>query len=177
MEGMLLHFSVAYCLEELLADGFHIVMEATPEVLQIKQAVFREVAAILKHNDAPPDKVLLCSNTISIPMDRIATGVAYPCIALRFLHPVWFVGHVVAANEATPAFEAMLIDLKLARVCDLSHTQRGDDSRVLLWYRRRLDDGAPVLRDICVVTADLPEGYALVEAPPHCPVRIAVRVA
>ena len=125
---MLLHFSVAYCLEELLADDFHIVMEATPEVLHIKQAVFREVAAILKHNDAPPDKVLLCSNTISIPMDQIATGVAYPCISLRFLHPVWFVGSVIAANEATPAFEAMLIDLKLARVCDLSHTQRGDDS-------------------------------------------------
>ena len=64
MEGMFLRFSVAYCLEELLADDFHIVTEATPEVLQIKQAVFREVAAILKHNDAPPDKVLLCSNTM-----------------------------------------------------------------------------------------------------------------
>ena len=88
INGLLLRFSVAYCLQELLADDFHIVIEATPEVLHIKQAVFREVAAILKRNDALPDKVLLRSNTISIPMDQIATGVAYPCIALRFRHPV-----------------------------------------------------------------------------------------
>ena len=64
--------------------GCDIVIEAVFESVQLKQEVFREAAKVIS-----PD-ALLCSNTSTLPITELATGVDRPAdfIGLHFFSPV-----------------------------------------------------------------------------------------
>ncbi|MFN6147682.1 MAG: 3-hydroxyacyl-CoA dehydrogenase family protein [Planctomycetota bacterium] len=64
--------------------GADLVVEAVPEKLELKNGLFREVAAV-----ASPDCVL-ASNTSSLSLAKVFAGVAGPgrCIGMHFFNPV-----------------------------------------------------------------------------------------
>ncbi len=66
------------------AKGFHFAVEAVPERLDVKTAVFRELEA---HGAAG---AILATNTSSLPITEIAAGVKDPSrvIGMHFMNPV-----------------------------------------------------------------------------------------
>ena len=64
--------------------GADLVIEAVPERLEIKQALFREVEEIVA------DTALLASNTSSLSIGEIADGLRYPerMLGMHFFNPV-----------------------------------------------------------------------------------------
>jgi hypothetical protein len=66
--------------------------------------VFQKVAAIFKQKSASPEDVLLCSNSMSLPIHTIASGVEreyrHRCIGLRFLGRVLFVDEVAVTYQS-----------------------------------------------------------------------------
>lgn len=73
------------------ADGADLVIEAAPESIELKERIFREVAA------AAPDHAILASNTSSLSIDRIAEAVTRPerFLGMHFFNPV----HIMALVE------------------------------------------------------------------------------
>ena len=100
---MLRRFSVAESLEGLFNDGCHVAFEVATEQLEVKQHIFREMSAVLVQKGVPPCKVILCSNTMCIPISLIAAHVnevhKRRCVGLRFLYPVLLVDQVVVNCE------------------------------------------------------------------------------
>ena len=98
LDSVMKRFSVADDLEQLLSDEFHLVVEAVDETLSVKRELFQQVAAFFKHKGVPPDDVLLCSNSMNLPICMVASDVAldfrHRCIGLRFLDGVLFVDKV-----------------------------------------------------------------------------------
>ena len=78
-----------------------VVVESVFEDLTLKKELFNSMGGISKLRAVPPDQVLLCSNTMAIPMSDITEEVCKEyrgsCIGMRFLHPVWFIDEVFAA--------------------------------------------------------------------------------
>ncbi|SCG79815.1 3-hydroxyacyl-CoA dehydrogenase [Micromonospora echinaurantiaca] len=66
-----------------VADGPEVVVEAVPERLDLKRSVLRDAEALRP--------ALLGSNTSSIPIAELATGLARPerFLGLHFFNPVW----------------------------------------------------------------------------------------
>jgi 3-hydroxybutyryl-CoA dehydrogenase len=66
------------------AKGAQLVVEAVPEQLELKNGLFRELAAVVA-----PDCVL-ASNTSSLSLAKVFAGVAGPerCIGMHFFNPV-----------------------------------------------------------------------------------------
>ncbi|MFI5489354.1 3-hydroxyacyl-CoA dehydrogenase family protein [Micromonospora echinaurantiaca] len=66
-----------------VADGPDVVVEAVPERLDLKRSVLRDAEALRP--------ALLGSNTSSIPIAELATGLARPerFLGLHFFNPVW----------------------------------------------------------------------------------------
>ena len=64
---------------------------------------------MLKANAVPPEDVLICSNTISIPIKNIVCGLdeMYSCrfIGLRFLYPVLFIDDVELTKHSCNTIE------------------------------------------------------------------------
>ena len=106
LDGLLERFSVACDLEQLLSGGVRIVNEAVDEALAVKQGVFASVAHHFKKHGVSADEVLLCSNTASLPIDHIASGVEAEyrdrCLGLRFLDPVLLVDKVAVTHLDRP---------------------------------------------------------------------------
>jgi len=75
-----------------------VVVESVFEDLTLKKELFNSMGGISKLRAVPPDQVLLCSNTMAIPMSDITEEVCKEyrgsCIGMRFLHPVWFIDEV-----------------------------------------------------------------------------------
>lgn len=75
-----------------------VVVESVFEDLSLKKDLFNSMGGISKLRSVPPDQVLLCSNTMAIPMSDITEEVCKEyrgsCIGMRFLHPVWFIDEV-----------------------------------------------------------------------------------
>ena len=124
---MLQRFSVAYSLNELLHDGFHVVFEAATEVLDVKQQIFHDVSALLMQKGVSPCEVILCSNTVHLPLSLITAYVDKAhkcrCVGFRFLEPVLFVDDIIVKCEHDEvALEKTLLaplDLKLHSASDL----------------------------------------------------------
>ena len=61
----------------------------------MKRQVFTSIIDVFKANAIPPEDVLICSNTISIPVEDIVSGLdemySCRCMGLRFLYPVLFI--------------------------------------------------------------------------------------
>lgn len=78
-------------------EGFELVLvvEAVPEILEIKRVIFSDVAAACAQIGLNPRRVLLSSNTKTLEIADIARMVPPPytdrVIGLRFLFPCWFV--------------------------------------------------------------------------------------
>jgi len=72
-------------------DGADLVIEAVPEVMELKRRIFREVA------EAASGEVILASNTSSLSVTRIAEGLPSPgrFLGLHFFNPV----HIMALVE------------------------------------------------------------------------------
>jgi len=72
-------------------DGADLVIEAVPEVLELKRGIFREVAAVVS------GEVVLASNTSSLSVTRIGAGLPAPgrFLGLHFFNPV----HIMALVE------------------------------------------------------------------------------
>ncbi len=71
----------------LASTGFgraNVVLEAVPEILDLKIRVLREVEALV------PEETILATNTSSIPIERIAAGLASPerLVGIHFFNPV-----------------------------------------------------------------------------------------
>ncbi|MCA8976747.1 MAG: 3-hydroxyacyl-CoA dehydrogenase family protein [Planctomycetes bacterium] len=64
--------------------GVDLVIEAVPEVLELKNGIFRELAAVV----APA--CVLASNTSSLSLAKVFDGVGHPerCIGMHFFNPV-----------------------------------------------------------------------------------------
>ncbi|MBM0225646.1 MULTISPECIES: 3-hydroxyacyl-CoA dehydrogenase family protein [Micromonospora] len=90
-----------------VAEGPEVIVEAVPERLDLKRAVLREAAA--------RRPALLGSNTSSIPIADLATGLDRPAafLGLHFFNPVWamtlleIVVGPATAPEATDAAVAL----------------------------------------------------------------------
>ncbi|MGS2613931.1 3-hydroxyacyl-CoA dehydrogenase family protein [Micromonospora sp. LZ34] len=87
-----------------VAEAPDVVVEAVPERLDLKRAVLRDAEAL--------GPALLGSNTSSIPIAELATGLARPerFLGLHFFNPVWamallevVVGPATAAETTTAA--------------------------------------------------------------------------
>ncbi|MCY3611743.1 MAG: 3-hydroxyacyl-CoA dehydrogenase family protein [Gemmatimonadetes bacterium] len=91
-------------------DGADLVIEAVPEVMELKRRVFREVA------EAVSDGVILASNTSSLSVTRIGAGLPSPgrFLGLHFFNPV----HIMALVEVVRGddTEAAVVDRGLAFV-------------------------------------------------------------
>mmetsp|Transcript_56144 Transcript_56144/g.147458 ORF Transcript_56144/g.147458 Transcript_56144/m.147458 type:complete len:261 (-) Transcript_56144:935-1717(-) len=89
--------SVSDTLAETLVKS-EVVVESVFEDLTLKKELFNSMGGISKLRAVPPDQVLLCSNTMAIPMSDITEEVCKEyrgsCIGMRFLHPVWFIDEV-----------------------------------------------------------------------------------
>ena len=62
--------STASGLEELACRGCDVILEAVSEDLQIKRQVIGSMFDALKANAVLPEQVIICSNTISISIER-----------------------------------------------------------------------------------------------------------
>lgn len=75
-----------------------VVVEATPDFLDVKRLVFDEVVGACAHRGVGPQEVLLCSNTLACTLaqlaERMPPAYAARLIGMRFLHPCWFVDMV-----------------------------------------------------------------------------------
>jgi 3-hydroxybutyryl-CoA dehydrogenase len=66
------------------AEGAGVVVEAAPEVLELKRGLFRELEAIV------PPTTVLATNTSSLPVTQIAAGLREPgrVVGIHFFNPV-----------------------------------------------------------------------------------------
>ena len=66
------------------ARGVDLVIEAVPERLDLKRAIFRDVEQVVS------ERAILASNTSSLSITRIAEGLAHPerVVGLHFFNPV-----------------------------------------------------------------------------------------
>lgn len=82
------------------ADGAGIIVEAVPERLELKRAVFTEAAALA------PEGCVLATNTSSLSVGRIAEGLPHPerVIGTHFFNPVHIMAllEVVVAEQTAP---------------------------------------------------------------------------
>ena len=105
IEQLLQRLHIAEHLEELIGCRFPTVIEAVSENVDIKQQVFADIFVILKHNCVPPDRVCMCSNSMSIPIEQV-NGLdevySHRCIGLRFLDPVVLVDRVEVTAPQSP---------------------------------------------------------------------------
>jgi 3-hydroxybutyryl-CoA dehydrogenase len=89
--------------------GAELVVEAGPERLAVKQAIFRDLDRL-----APPGAVL-ASNTSAIPIGRIADATSRPqrVIGTHFWNPPYLVPlvEVVQAERSDPGLIALTIDV------------------------------------------------------------------
>ena len=116
-------------LAAIASSGSNVIIEAVPEVLDIKRQVFTSTFDTLKANAVPPEDVLICSNTISIPVENIILGLdevySCRCVGARFLYPVLFVDDVVLTTHSRNTIGLIhTITLKL-RTLQLKPTVRG----------------------------------------------------
>ena len=148
-------------LVEELADavGAHMVIEAVPEDLDIKQQLLKQIAKAYEQLSPPASSPLLfCSNTISLYISDIAVGAPAAfrsrVIGVRFLYPVWFIDEVElspnsdCSSSAGTASEATAL---LRRMCLTPHLYNGHQPRRLtnaqaeayaLAQQRRVGQGA-----------------------------------
>ena len=93
-----------------VVDGADLVIEAVPEVMELKRGVFREVA------EAVSGEVILASNTSSLSVTRIGAGLPSPgrFLGLHFFNPV----HIMALVEVVRGddTEAAVVNRGLAFV-------------------------------------------------------------
>jgi len=89
-DGVLSRLSTTTNLTEAAA-GADLVIEAAPETMELKERIFREVAA------AAPERAILASNTSSLSIARIADAVSRPerFVGMHFFNPV----HIMALVE------------------------------------------------------------------------------
>lgn len=89
-DGVLSLVSTTTSLTEAAADA-DLVIEAAPEAMELKERIFREVAA------AAPEHAILASNTSSLSIGRIADAVSRPerFVGMHFFNPV----HIMALVE------------------------------------------------------------------------------
>lgn len=97
VEELMGRISVCDTLAETLVKS-EVVVESVFEDLTLKKDLFNNMGSISKLQSVPPDQVLLCSNTMAIPISDITEEVCKEyrgsCIGMRFLHPVWFIDEV-----------------------------------------------------------------------------------
>ncbi|MFV9474627.1 3-hydroxyacyl-CoA dehydrogenase family protein [Advenella sp. RU8] len=101
--------SVVASLEEIDWSGVHLVIEAIPEDLALKQALFKDLERL-----AGAD-VILCSNSSSFPISDIAEGLqtAERMAGLHFFMPAHIVPlvEVVLGKQTNPEVGATLVAL------------------------------------------------------------------
>mmetsp|Transcript_20316 Transcript_20316/g.34601 ORF Transcript_20316/g.34601 Transcript_20316/m.34601 type:complete len:344 (-) Transcript_20316:35-1066(-) len=97
VEEIMSRIGVADSLASTLEKS-ELVVESVFEDIQLKKELFVAMGEICKERAIAPDQVLLCSNTMAIPMSEITEEVCKEyrgsCIGMRFLHPVWFIDEV-----------------------------------------------------------------------------------
>ena len=120
---------IASDLAEIVSSGCNAIMEAVPEDLQTKRQVFTSVIGMFKANAVPPEDVLICSNTISIPIDDIVCGLdgmySCRCMGLRFLFPVLFVDDVELTKHSHNAIGLIHSTTLMLKSMELKPAVRG----------------------------------------------------
>jgi len=98
---------------EAVAD-VQVVVEAVPEQIELKRALFRELGQRLG-----PD-VLLASNTSSLSIDAIARGTPHPerVVGMHFFNPVHLMRLVEVVRGERSSERAVALALALARRLD-----------------------------------------------------------
>ena len=91
-----------------------VVIEAVPERLELKRALFRELGARLGAD------VLLASNTSSLSIDAIAEGTPHPerVVGMHFFNPVHLMRLVEVVRGERSSERAVALALDLARRLD-----------------------------------------------------------
>jgi hypothetical protein len=110
---------IASDLEEIASSGCNAIIEAVPEALQTKREVVSSIIGILIANAIPPEKIIIFSNTISIPIESIMYGLddMYSCrlMGLRFLHPVLFIHDVEITKCSRNTDEVLHTTMRILR--------------------------------------------------------------
>jgi len=98
VEELMGRIGVADSLEATLETS-ELVIESVFEDAALKRDLFNQMADIMLRRAVPPDQIILCSNTMTLPMQAIIEDIQQKeyrgsCIGMRFLHPVWFIDEV-----------------------------------------------------------------------------------
>jgi len=87
--------------------GADLVIEAVPEVLDLKISIFKDVV------EAAPERVILATNTSSLSVAKIAAGVGKPAdvVGMHFFNPVHIMKlvEIVKSDETSPAVVAAAV--------------------------------------------------------------------
>ena len=97
MDSLMKRAYTASNLAEIASSGCNVIIEAVPEKIQIKRQVFTSIIDMLKANAVSPEDVLICSNTISIPIETIVCGLD----ELFTLAGVWVCGSYIPCYLST----------------------------------------------------------------------------
>jgi 3-hydroxyacyl-CoA dehydrogenase len=85
-----------------LLEGIELVVEAVPEILQLKQSLFRNL-------DTCSREIILCSNTSSLTISEISEGLKHPerIVGLHFFFPAHIVPLVEIHSSPKTAAETI----------------------------------------------------------------------
>ena len=129
MDSLMKRAYTASNLAEIASSGCNVIIEAVPEKIQIKRQVFTSIIDMLKANAVSPEDVLICSNTISIPIETIVCGLdelyTCRCMGLRFLHPVLFVNDVELTKHSGNMIGLINTTMLMLRSMKLKPALRG----------------------------------------------------
>jgi len=152
--------------------GADLVVEAVPEILALKRRVFAELEAVVR-----PDAIL-ASNTSTLPIARIAEGLARPerVIGMHFFFPAPRMPLVEIIPSARTSPETVAAVVAVARACGKTAIVVKDApgflvNRILMPY---LLEALILLEEGATVAAV--DGAALAYGMPMGPVRLTAEV-
>jgi 3-hydroxybutyryl-CoA dehydrogenase len=94
-----------------LCEGVDVVVEAAPERIELKQAIFRDLGGRLGA------EVLLATNTSSLPVQAVADVTAHPerVVGMHFFNPVHIMKLCEVVEAAASSEQAVVAAIELAQ--------------------------------------------------------------
>lgn len=153
-EGLLLQGDIEYLLSrcsvaESMVDAVEadctclVIVEAVPDQVALKNAVFSAAAAACAAKSIDPAKVLFCSNSLNLSVAS-ATATMPPeyaarVVGVRFMHPVWFVDEVevTVADEEDHAPRVHKLTSQSPELSSVPQPQLPTDSTVATQHEAR----------------------------------------
>ena len=140
---------IASGLSEIASSGCNVIIEAVTENLTMKREVFTSIIGMFKANAVPPEDVVICSSTFSIPIENIICGLdelySCRCMGLRFLAPVLFIKDVEITKHSRNTVELIHSTMLMLKSMKLKPALRDSLSGRRLTRPEQHDPGRSLL--------------------------------